>query len=391
MQEPLLSLFSRKEAAESPRTSSPKEQSVHDDHVLASSLGQSSSPHIINEAKNPPPYINLIANLSIRKGKINHRSRSAPSVLFTDTRVDFHEPSEPKPSRKSSSTLIVRLSFIGVFLYVATGVIVYMSSGSGSFKGTTTFMPVDAAYFTMVTLCTIGYGDIVPDTTFTKIFTCGLILVGFGFIGFLLNGLVAYICDTQEAFLLNMMDENRYKKILSTYMVDEEKGRMRIRTKVCLALVVVIGCIAIGTFTVHFVEDLNWDDSFYLSITSVTTVGYGDYSFKTVTGRCFAIIWLLVSPLAVTRAFLYLTDYSMHKRNRQVAKWILHKKITLSDLVAADLDNDGSISKSEFVIYKLKQMGKITEIDIIQISKQFDSLECGMYGKITLADLMDTI
>lgn len=36
-------------------------------------------------------------------------------------------------------------------------------------------------------------------------------------------------------------------------------------------------------------------------------------------------------------------------------------------------------------------MGKITELDIQQISKQFDSLEHGMYGKITLAGLMETV
>lgn len=338
MQEPLLSLFSMKGETLSPSTPSTKEQSVHD-LALSPSLPQPGSPHINNEPKNPS-YINLIANLSIMKGKITHRSRSAPSVLFTGTRVDFHEPSEHRPAHKPSS-LVVRLSFIGVFLYVATGVTVYMTSGN--FKGTTTFRPVDAVYFTVVTLCTIGYGDIVPDTIFTKMFTCGFILVGFGIIGFLLNDLVAYICDKHEAFLLSMMDENRYKKILGTYMVDEEKGRMRIRTKVCLSLAVVIGCIAIGTVTAHFVEDLNWADSIYLSITSVTTVGYGDYSFRTLTGRCFAIIWLLVSTLAVARAFLYLTDYSMHKRSREIAKWVLQKKITLSDLAAADLDNDGSI------------------------------------------------
>ncbi|XP_057441331.1 two-pore potassium channel 3-like isoform X1 [Lotus japonicus] len=384
MQEPLLTLFSRKEETQSPSTA--KEQSFHD-IALAPSLAQSGSPDITNDTKRSSCF-NLIANLSIRKRKINHRSRSAPSILITDMKVDFHDPSETRPAYRSS-TSIVRLSFIGVFLYVATGVLVYMTSGS--FRGTTTFRPVDAVYFTVVTLCTIGYGDIVPDSIFTKIFTCGFILVGFGIIGFLLNELVVYICDTNEAFLLSMMDENRYKKILSTYMVDEEKGRMRIRTKVCLALAVVIGCVAIGTVTSHFLEDLDWADSFYLSVTSVTTVGYGDYSFKTVAGRCFASLWLLVSTLAVARAFLYLTDYNMHKRNREMAKWILQKKITLSDLAAADLDNDGSISKSEFLIYKLKQMGKITEIDILQISKQFDSLDPGMYGKITLADLMETV
>lgn len=336
MQEPLLNSSSREEETHSP----PKELSVHG-LDLASSLFQSSTPHTTNEAKSS---FNIRANLACMKRRLIQRSRSAPSLVFADTAVDSKEPSEPH----KSSTLIVGLSFIGVSLYVATGVAVYMITGS--FRGTTTFRPLDAVYFTMVTLCTIGYGDIVPDSTFTKIFTCGFILVGFGFIGFLLNVLVAYICDTQEAFLLNMMDENRYKKILRTYMVDEEKGRMRIRTKVCLALAVVIGCIAIGTVTMHFVEDLNWDDSIYLSITSVTTVGYGDFSIRTVAGRCFAIIWLFVSTLAVARAFLYLTEYSIHKRNRNMAKWVLQKKITLSDLAAADLDNDGSIRYVRMII-----------------------------------------
>jgi potassium channel subfamily K len=262
-------------------------------------------------------------------------------------RVDFHEPSDHIPAYRPS-TLIVRLSFIILFFYVAIGVTVYMISEN--FKGTTTFRPVDAVYFTVVTLCTIGYGDIVPDTIFAKMFTCGFILVGFGFIGFMLNELVVYICDTHEAFLLSMMDEDRYKKIIRTCMFDEEKGRMRIRTKVCGALVVVIVCIAIGTVTAHFVEDLNWADSFYLSVVSVTTVGYGDYDFKTLTGRCFAIPWLLVSTFAVTRSFLYLTDYSLQKRSREMTKWILQKKITLSDLAAADLDHDGSIRYASMLV-----------------------------------------
>ncbi|KAK4275567.1 hypothetical protein QN277_018625 [Acacia crassicarpa] len=340
---------------------------------------------IITKPKNSPSYLNLIANLNRRK-KIVHRSHSAPSV-FTDVKRDGHDSSGLSISQRTSPA-IVRLSFIGVILYVATGVLVYLVSGS--FKGTSTYKPVDAVYFTVVTLCTIGYGDIVPDTAFTKIFTCGFILVGFGFIGILLNGLVTYVCDRQEEMLLSAMDENRFNTLVRTYMIDKEKGRMRIRTKVCLALAVVVCCIAIGTICAHFLESLDWLDSFYLSVTSVTTVGYGDYAFATEGGRCFASLWLLVSTLAVGRAFLYLTEYSIDKRNRTIAKWILHKKITLSDLVAADLDNDGSISKSEFVIYKLREMGKITENEILQIGKQFDSLDSGQCGKITLAGLMET-
>lgn len=155
--------------------------------------------------------------------------------------------------------------------------------------------------------------------------------------------MVTYICDRQEAVLLSTVDQNNFNAMVRTYMIDREKGRMRIRMKVCVALAVVVSCIAIGTIGVHFVEDLGWVDSFYLSVTSVTTVGYGDYAFTTLAGRCFAIIWLLVSTLAVARAFLYLTELRIDKRNRRVAKWVLQRKMTLGDLVAADLDNDGSI------------------------------------------------
>ncbi|KAH9311917.1 hypothetical protein KI387_026952, partial [Taxus chinensis] len=118
---------------------------------------------------------------------------------------------------------------------------------------------------------------------------------------------------------------------------------MRIRIKVALALAVVVLCIGVGTLVVHRVEDLSWADSFYLAVTSVTTVGYGDYAFETTQGRLFALLWLLVSTLAVARAFLYLAELRIDKRNRVIAKWILHRDMTVRDLLAADLDNNGVV------------------------------------------------
>lgn len=386
MDEPLLS---RTTAEESSRRPGRELSSSYLD--LGQSLRQSTSHLVTNDViipiistPNTSSYVNLIASLNKKKTRLPYRSHSSPS-LFTDARETFADSFDPRPDSKSTP-LIVRQAFVGVFLYVLVVVLIFLVSGR--FRGTATFKPVDALYFTVVTLCTIGYGDIVPDTTFTKLFTCGFILVGFGFIDILLNGLVTYICDKQEAVLLSTMDGSTPTTMVQAYMIDKAKGRMRIRTKVVLASAVVIVCIAVGTITVHYLEKLDWVDSFYLAVTSVTTVGYGDYAFTTVTGRCFAIIWLLVSTLAVARAFLYLAELRIDRRNRRIAKWVLQKKMTLGDLVAADLDNDGSISKSEFVIYKLKEMGKISEKDIQQICNQFDSLDSTNCGKITLADLM---
>lgn len=49
-----------------------------------------------------------------------------------------------------------------------------------------------------------------------------------------------------------------------------------------------------------------------------------------------------------------------------------------------------AFSKSEFVIYKLKEMGNVAEKDILQICNQYDLLDRSKCGKITLADLMES-
>lgn len=74
-----------------------------------------------------------------------------------------------------------------------------------------------------------------------------------------------------------------------------------------------------------------------------------------------------------------------------IYSWIIHKfivslKITsFSGLFLDDFDR-----KSEYVIYKLKEMGKISEQDISKICKQFERLDAGNCGKISLSDLIES-
>uniref|UniRef100_A0A6N2KK96 Potassium channel domain-containing protein n=1 Tax=Salix viminalis TaxID=40686 RepID=A0A6N2KK96_SALVM len=173
-----------------------------------------------------------------------------------------------------------------------------------------------------------------------------------------------YFCISH---LLRNVKRGAEKKSAGSYIIDVKKGRMRIRMKVGFALGVVVLCIGVGAGAMHFVESLGWLDSLYLSVMSVTTVGYGDRAFNSLAGRVFASIWLLVSTLAVARAFLYFAEARVDKRQRMMAKWVLGQHMTASEFLAADIDNDGSVSKSEYAIYKLKEMGKVSEKDIMQI------------------------
>eukprot|EP00250_Pteridium_aquilinum_P009091 c18436_g2_i1 orf=170-1777(+) len=320
-----------------------------------------------------------------------HRSRTAPAMTVMGEMGEKVEPHAAHgatmlPSSAVSISVVAQ-ACIGLLLYLAVGVAIYTWKDE-DFSGTVTHDFVDAIYFCIVTMCTIGYGDITPTTPFAKLFSCVFVLVGFGFIDILLSGMVNYVLDSQEALLLHAVAAGHHVTA-KKYLVDIKKGRMRIRLKVALAFGVVVVCIGVGTFVLHYLETLGWLDSFYLACMSVTTVGYGDHAFKTLPGRLFASIWLLVSTLAVARSFLYLAEARIDKRHRLIAKLVLEKEMTLGDLVAADLDNDGCVSKSDFVVYKLKQMGKIYEKDVMDICTQFNRLDMENSGKITLSCLIN--
>lgn len=198
-------------------------------------------------------------------------------------------------------------------------------------------------------MCTIGYGDIAPLTPWTKIFAVVFVLFGFGFLDILLSGVVNYVLDLQESMILTGIEmgsnshSHGHRFSAKDYIIDFEKGRMRIRIKVGLALCVVVLCIGVGALVLFFVEDLDFVDSVYLSVMSVTTVGYGDRAFKTLEGRLFAAAWLLVSTLAVARAFLYLAEARIDRRHRQAVKLALNREITVQDLLYADTYQHGFI------------------------------------------------
>jgi potassium channel subfamily K, other eukaryote len=249
----------------------------------------------------------------------------------------------PEPPRRTS---IVLSAFLFLVAYLALGVTFYAVAPANFVSSAGTMHPVvDALYFCIVTLCTIGYGDITPATPAAKLFSISFVLVGFGFVDILLSGMVSYVLDLQEHLLITALkNPHSARKHRHNYIFDVRKGRMRIRMKVALALTVVAFCVGVGATVLRKLENLGWLDAVYLAVMSVTTVGYGDQAFRTMPGRLFAAAWLLVSTLAVARAFLYLAEMRIDKRHRAMAKWVLSRDMTVSEFLAADIDNNGYVT-----------------------------------------------
>ena len=89
-----------------------------------------------------------------------------------------------------SSTVFDDVSPKSVYRYLGTSVIVVLGIGTVFYRFVEGFSWIDAYYFSVVTLATVGYGDLAPRTPAGKLFTTFYIFVGVGLLATFFSFLV---------------------------------------------------------------------------------------------------------------------------------------------------------------------------------------------------------
>jgi voltage-gated potassium channel len=63
--------------------------------------------------------------------------------------------------------------------------------------------------------------------------------------------------------------------------------------------------LGIGTVVYHLVEHMSWLDAYYLSVVTLTTVGYGDFSPQTTFGKVFTTFYIFAGVGILTTYIAY--------------------------------------------------------------------------------------
>ncbi|KAF5187315.1 Two-pore potassium channel [Thalictrum thalictroides] len=313
------------------------------------------------------------------EGRFRH-CKSAPTDLFFPQKKS--EMEQPKS---------LLANFHPSFLQVSLALLVYLGVGTLCFalfrhhiKGTKTNATLDAMYLCIVTMTTVGYGDLVPNSVPTKLLASASVFAGMALVGLVLSKAADYLVEKQEMVLVKAL---HFHEQVGRMEVREEIKTNKVRYKLVMIVGLLLLLMIVGTIFLSIVENFDFVDAFYCVCCTITTLGYGDKSFSTVAGRIFAIFWILTSTICVAQFFLYLAELNTEHRQHSLVNWVLKRRMTHIDLEAADLDGDGNVSAPEFIIYKLKEMGKISQEDIALILREFRDLDVDQTGTLSASDL----
>lgn len=211
---------------------------------------------------------------------------------------------------------------------------------------------LDALYFCIVTMTTVGYGDLVPHSVPAKLLACAFVFSGMAFVALFLSKAADYLVEKQEVLLVKAIHlRQKVGMRLMLKEIEAKKAEYKFITIVATLLVLVI----LGTIILVKVEKLDIIDAFYCVCATITTLGYGDKSFSTVFGRVFAVFWILISTICLAQFFLYIAELQMEHRQQALVKWVLTRRMTVVDLEAADLDDDGVVRYQKLMLFLLNE------------------------------------
>jgi len=270
--------------------------------------------------------------------------------------------------------------FGGMFLF--TNVVKFQSA---HFKQVRTLELVECIYLMSQVITTVGYGDITPAYPRGQVFVGFYVLMSIFIIAMLVSDMVALIMSTVQAYQEKLFHREHVQVDYNLKgKHDTEKGRRgqhQIGTKIekppMAPLLYSSGVYATFAITwiffFHFFpgEGKTWLQAIYMSVITLSTVGFGAFTPNTTWGMVFASFWMIFGSAALVSVITSFTDYTLKMQEyERFDPEATHKAID----EFKDKHQNAEMTEIQFIRFMLMQRGTASESEVNSVLSNFHIL-----------------
>lgn len=92
------------------------------------------------------------------------------------------------------------------------------------------------------------------------------------------------------------------------------------RSKIYLALVLIATVLFIGVLGYRYLSDYTWLDAFYMTVITVTTVGFSEVRPLSMEAKFFTVLLIISSVFIFAFAISVVTEYVLSRNSLQLLK-----------------------------------------------------------------------